>query len=65
MTKPVLIIPGKNRDSARSRAQSHGINPSSGKTAERLAQCLGLVALVPPDLAISNPCDSWFFEEGH
>jgi hypothetical protein len=65
MTKPVLIIRRKNRDSGRSRAQSHGISPSSGKTVERLALCLGSVALVLPDLVISKePCDSWFCAEG-
>jgi len=66
MSKPVLIIRGKNRNSGRSRAQSLGISPSSGKTVERLALCLGSVALVLPDQVISKePCDSWFFEEGH
>ena len=66
MSKPVLIIRGKNRNSGRSRAQSLGISPSSGKTVERLALCLGsVVALVLPDLGISKePCDSWFFAEG-
>jgi len=66
MTKPVLIIRRKNRNSGRSKARSPGINPSSGKTVERLALCLGsVVALVLPDLGISKePCDSWFFAEG-
>ena len=65
MTKPVLIIRGKNRNSGRSRAQFHGISPSSGKMVEHLALCLGSVALVLPDPVISEePCDSWFFAEG-